>query len=141
MSKLIHGTIAYMFLNIIICENFYQFLSSIKRDAHRRQLVHFFLRRGVVLRASIECCSTFSCRTLYGRYAADIYSCYYQYAVTPHSVIPRLKPSVTANPFHHRRSFLLRTDSTDSPECLLLLLSISVFFCFTLFSCWFRAVD
>ena len=34
----------------------------------------------------------------------------------------------------------------DSPDCLLLLLSISVFtflvfFCFTLFSCRFRAAD
>ena len=42
--------------------------------------------------------------------------------------------------------FFFRTDSTDSPNCLLLLLSISVFyflvfFCFPLFSCWFRAVD
>jgi len=37
--------------------------------------------------------------------------------------------------------FVFRTDSTDSPDCLPILLSISVsyFFCFPLFSCWFRA--
>ena len=42
--------------------------------------------------------------------------------------------------------FFFRTDYMDPPDCLLILLSISVFyflvfFCFTLFSCRFRAVD
>ena len=41
--------------------------------------------------------------------------------------------------------FFFRTDYMDSPDCLLLLLSISVFyflvFLFYTFSCWFRAVD
>jgi len=123
---------------------------------------------------------------------------HYSYSITPHSFIPGLKP---ANPSHHSLPFFFfRTDHIDSPDCLLLLLSISVFnflffyfqwrkynfcptpanirygitvliikfgslwapftvlgpwapalpglpmasyatVCFTLFSCWFRAVD
>ena len=49
---------------------------------------------------------------------------------------------------HRSLPFFFRTDYTDSPDCLLLLLSISVFFLlfsffsvFTFFSCRFRAVD
>ena len=43
--------------------------------------------------------------------------------------------------------FFFGADSTDSPDCLPILLSISVYFYFLvflfppLFSCWFRAVD
>ena len=40
--------------------------------------------------------------------------------------------------------FFFRTDYMDSPDCLLLLISVftfEFFFCFTLFSCRFRAVD
>ena len=42
--------------------------------------------------------------------------------------------------------FFFRTDSTDFPDCLLILLSISVFLLFSfsvipLISCWFHAVD
>jgi len=38
----------------------------------------------------------------------------------------------------HLDTARFRTDSTDSPDCLPILLSISVFL---LFGCWFRAVD
>ena len=42
--------------------------------------------------------------------------------------------------------FVFRTDSTDFPDCLPILLSMSVFYSLVfpfppLFSCWFRAVD
>ena len=44
-----------------------------------------------------------------------------------------------------RNNLLFMTDYMDSLDCLLLLLSISVFyflvFLFYTFSCWFRAVD
>jgi len=43
-----------------------------------------------------------------------------------HSFTPRLKPSSSANPFHCSLPFF-RTDCTDFPECLPILLSISVF--------------
>jgi len=63
-----------------------------------------------------------------------------------HSFIPDLKPSFSANPPHRSLPFFNRTDYMDFPDCLLLLLSMSVFFLFsfsvfTLFSCRFRAVD
>ena len=61
----------------------------------------------------------------------------------PHSFIPGLKPSFSANPSnwmrvrvradHGRRLFFSRTDSTDSPDCLPTFLSISVFFYFLVF--------
>ena len=45
-----------------------------------------------------------------------------------HSFIPGLKPSFSANPFHRSPSFFFfRIHYMDSPNCLLLLLSISVF--------------
>ena len=64
----------------------------------------------------------------------------------PHSFIPDLKPPFSANPPHRSLPFFFRTDYMDSPDCLLLHLSISVlllfsFSVFTLFSCRFRAVD
>jgi len=47
------------------------------------------------------------------------------------------------NPSHRSLPFFFRTDYVDSPDCLLLLLSISVFYFLVLhfFSCRFRAVD
>ena len=66
----------------------------------------------------------------------------------PHSFISGLKPSFSANPCHRSLSFFLSTDFEDSPDCLPILLSISVFyflvfFCFfsPLLRCCFRAVD
>ena len=59
----------------------------------------------------------------------------------PHSFTPGLKPSFSANP--PRRSLpSFRADYMNSPDCLLLLLSISVFYVlvFPLFICWFHAV-
>ena len=49
-----------------------------------------------------------------------------------HSFIPGLKPSFSANPSHRSRllSFFFRTDSTDSPDFIPILLSISVFYFF-----------
>ena len=48
-----------------------------------------------------------------------------------HSFIPGLK-SFSSNPSHRSLPFLFfRTDSTDSPDCLLLLLSVSVFIFFS----------
>jgi len=51
----------------------------------------------------------------------------------PHSFTPRLKPSFSANPSHRIVfPFFFMTDSTDSPDCLPILLSIglSAFYCF-----------
>ena len=45
----------------------------------------------------------------------------------PHSFIPDLKPSFSANSPHRSIPFFFRTDYMDSPDCLLLLLSIFVF--------------
>jgi len=61
----------------------------------------------------------------------------------PDSFIPDLKPFFSANPPRRSLPFYFRTEYMDSPDCLLLLLSISVFyfFCFYTFSCRFRAVD
>ena len=61
----------------------------------------------------------------------------------PHSFIPGLKPSFSANLSHRSLPFLL----PQIPGLFTaILLSISVlyflvFFCFPLFNCWFRAVD
>ena len=52
----------------------------------------------------------------------------------PHSFIPGLKPSFSANQILSTLFFLFRTDYTDSPDCLLILLSISVFNIFLTFS-------
>jgi len=45
--------------------------------------------------------------------------------------------------FYHVLILVLRTDSTDPPDCLPILMSISLLFSFTfpLFTCWFRVVD
>ena len=48
----------------------------------------------------------------------------------PHSFIPDLKPSFSANPPRRSLPFFFRTDYMDSPDCLLLLLSIFVFLLF-----------
>jgi len=45
----------------------------------------------------------------------------------PHSFITGLKPSFSANPSHRSLPFLLQDWLQDSPDCLLLLLSISGF--------------
>ena len=47
------------------------------------------------------------------------------FTITPHSFISGLKPSFSANPSQRGLPFLFRTDYMDSPDCLLL--SISVF--------------
>jgi len=47
---------------------------------------------------------------------------------TPHSFIPLLKPSFYATSSHRSLPFLFMTDSTDFPDCLAILLSISVFY-------------
>ena len=50
-----------------------------------------------------------------------------------HSFIPGLKPSSSASPSHRSLSFsFFMSDYMDSPDCLLLLLSIAVF-CFLVF--------
>ena len=64
----------------------------------------------------------------------------------PHSFIPGLKPSFSANPSHRSLPFLfqdwlhgfprLLTVTSEHIRCFYIL----VFFCFTLFSCRFRAV-
>ena len=51
----------------------------------------------------------------------------------PHSFIPGLKPSCSANPSHCSLLFFFRTDSLDFPDCLQILLSIGYQF-FLLFS-------
>ena len=68
--------------------------------------------------------------------------------LSPHSFIPGLKPSCSANPSHCSLLFFFRTDSLDFPDCLQILLSIGyqffyflVFLFFPLSSCRFRAVD
>ena len=48
------------------------------------------------------------------------------------SFIPDLKSSFSENPSHRSLPFFFRTDSTDSQDCLPILLSISVF-CFLVF--------
>ena len=63
-----------------------------------------------------------------------------------HSFTLGLNPSFSANPPYHSLSFFsFRIHYMDIPDCLLLLLSISVFLVFFLFlhffSCRFRAVD
>ena len=45
-----------------------------------------------------------------------------------HSFIPGLKPSFSANPSHRSLPFFFKTDSTDSPDCLPIFLSIPVFY-------------
>jgi len=63
-----------------------------------------------------------------------------------HSFTLGLNPSFSANPLYRSLSFFsFRIHYMDFQDCLLLLLSISVFFTFFLFlhffSCRFRAVD
>ena len=60
-----------------------------------------------------------------------------------YSFIPGLKRSFSANLSHRSLPFFFETNYMDSPDCSLLLLSISVFLLlsFSAFSCWFHAVD
>ena len=53
---------------------------------------------------------------LYGRNAANILTYYYYYSITPHSFIPGLKPSFSANPSHRSLPFFFRTDYMNSPR-------------------------
>ena len=46
----------------------------------------------------------------------------------PHSFIPRLKPSFSANSSHPAFLFFFRTDCPDSPYCLPILLRVSIFY-------------
>ena len=74
------------------------------------------------------------CRILHGRYAT--YSITHSFFHSRLKTLPFLQILPTA-----AFPFPLRTDCMDSPDCLLLLLSISVFkYSFTLFSCWFREI-
>ena len=45
----------------------------------------------------------------------------------PHSFIPGLKPSSSANPSRRSLPLFFMTDSADSPDCLPILLCLSVF--------------
>jgi len=80
-------------------------------------------------------------------YAANSHTYYYYYFSITHSLVQsRLKTFLFCKSFPPQPFIVFfRTDYRDSPRLLLLLLSISVFtfqfFCFTLFSCRFRAVD
>jgi len=84
-------------------------------------------------------------RILYGRYAANIHT-YYWYSITPHSFIPGLKPSCSANPSHRSLCLFSSGLTTWIPRTVYwhfwayLFLFVS-FFRFPLFSCWFRAED
>ena len=53
-----------------------------------------------------------------------------------HSFVPGLKPSFSVNPSHRSPSFFFfRIHYIDSPECLLLFLSLSIFY--FLFFCFY----
>ena len=61
-------------------------------------------------------------------YCTLVLSIIFSISSPPHSFIPGLKPSSSANPSHRSLLYLFfRTDSTDSPDCLPILLGISVF--------------
>ena len=73
---------------------------------------------------------------------------YYWYSITHSLFHSRLKSSLSSNPPYRSLSFVsFKIHYMDLPDCLLLLLSISVFLLFTFFlflhffSCRFRAVD
>ena len=65
----------------------------------------------------------------------NLYVCICSIQSPPHSFIPGLKPSFSANPSHHSLPSFFRTVSTDSPDCIPILLSIPVFFYLFHFSC------
>ena len=68
------------------------------------------------------------CRILYDHYLATSYLLLLGIPSPTHSFIPGLKPSFYANPSHRSPSFFLfRIHYINSPDCVLLLLSISVF--------------
>jgi len=86
-------------------------------------------------------------RILYGHYLPTFILIIIGIPSPTHSFIPGLKPPFSANPSHRSLSFFFfRIHYKDSPDCLLLLLSIFrlllfSFSVFTLFSYRFRAVD
>ena len=94
-------------------------------------------------RAAID--RQFDCRILYGRYLPTVILIIIGILSPTHSFIPGLNPSFSANPPYRSLSFVsFKIHYMDFPDCLLLLLSISVlvFFLFLhFFSCRFRAVD
>jgi len=65
--------------------------------------------------------------------------------VTVKAFIPGLKPSFSPNPFHHSLSFSSSEQTTWIPHTFTVTSEhigfTFQFFCFTLFSCRFRAVD
>ena len=72
--------------------------------------------------------------------SANSHTYYYWYSITHSLFHSRLKTFLFCKSFPPQPFlFFFRTDYIDYPDCLLLLLSISVFtflfFCFTLFSC------
>ena len=71
---------------------------------------------------------------------------YYLYSVTPRSFIPGLKPSLSANSSHRSLPFLLHDWFPGFPglftdTCEHIRFLVFSFFCFSLLSCRFRAVD
>ena len=55
------------------------------------------------------------------------------YSITPHSFIPGLNPSFSANPSHCSLPFFFRTDSTDSPRTVYTVTSEHIRFYFLVF--------
>jgi len=84
-------------------------------------------------------CADHLTRILYGRYAANVYTYYYLYSVTPHSFIPDLKPSFSASPSHCSLPFLFHDWHSGFPG-LLTNTSAHIYFSVILFST-FLVVD
>jgi len=86
--------------------------------------------------------------SLWRALSANSHTYYYLYSITNSLFLSRLKTSLFCKSFPPQRFFFFfRIHHMDSPDCLLLFLSISIFyfsvflFLKTLFSCRFRAVD
>ena len=93
-------------------------------------------------------CRAFNCRILYDHYLPTVILIVIGIPSPTHSFTLGLNPSFSENPPYRSLSFFsFMIHYMDFPDCLLLLLSISVFLLFiffsvfTLFSCRFRAVD
>ena len=106
---------------------------------HHEQVRTLQLDDCVCIPANVHCC-TYTARLVpalictFLQLQSTAMRCYAPDSAPLH-LIPDLKPSFYANPPNRSLPFFFGTDSTDSPDCLLLLLSISVcyFFCFFLF--------
>ena len=59
----------------------------------------------------------------------------------PHSFIPGLKPSLSANLSHRSLPFLLQNRLHRFPGLFTDTFEHTRFYFFSLFSCWFRAAD